>query len=109
MGYGLRLHALRSIDQQQCAVAGCQRARHFVGKIDMPRCVYDIELVGVAVLGGVVQAHCSGFYGYASLAFQFKAVEHKFAGGYLAVRSPAQLDHAVGKRRFAVVYMGYYG
>ena len=37
VGDGLRLHALRGVDHEQRALAGRQRARHFVGEVDVAR------------------------------------------------------------------------
>src|SRR5262245_1802299 len=53
----LRFDALRRIDHQQRALAGGQRARHFVGEVDVARRVDEIELVTLAVLRAVVERH----------------------------------------------------
>ena len=46
----LRFHTLRSIDDQQGAFAGCERTRNFVGEIDMPRRIEQIQPVFFARL-----------------------------------------------------------
>ena len=46
----LRLDALRRIDDEQRAFARGERARHFVGEVDVARRVDQIELIGLAVL-----------------------------------------------------------
>ena len=50
VGQGLGFDALRGIDDQQRAFAGGQRARDFVGEIDVAGSVDEVELVGLAVL-----------------------------------------------------------
>jgi hypothetical protein len=39
----LRFHTLRSIDESTGAFAGCERTRNFVGEIDMPRRIEQIQ------------------------------------------------------------------
>src|SRR6185369_7381665 len=56
IGQRLRLYALRGVHHQQRAFAGGQRARDFVGEIDVARGVDQVELVGVPVLRGVHHA-----------------------------------------------------
>ena len=45
----LRFHALRRIDDQQRAFAGRERARNFVGKIDMSRRIEQVQPVFLPV------------------------------------------------------------
>ena len=51
----LRLDALRGVDHQQRAFARRERARDFVGEIDVAGRVDEVELVQLAVVGAVVQ------------------------------------------------------
>ena len=51
VGQRLRLDALRGVDDQHRALAGGQRARHLVVKVDVPGRVDEVQLVGLAVLG----------------------------------------------------------
>ena len=46
---GLRLHALRSVDDQQRPLARRQRPRHLIGEVDMTRGVDQLELVCLAI------------------------------------------------------------
>jgi hypothetical protein len=66
--------------------------------------VHQVELIGLAVLALVVQAHGLGLDGDPALALDVHVVEH------LRLISRAQaageLDQAVGQRRLAVVDMG---
>ena len=48
VGHRLRLDALRRIDDQQRAFARGERARDFIGEIDVPGRVEKVELVGLA-------------------------------------------------------------
>ena len=49
VGDGLRFDALRGVDDEQRALACGERARHFVGEVDVARRVDQVELVGLAV------------------------------------------------------------
>ena len=56
VGHGLRLDALRGVDHQHRALAGRQRAAHFVGEVDVPRRVDQVEQVGLAVCAPCTRA-----------------------------------------------------
>ena len=102
VGQRLRFHALRRIDDQQRAFAGGQRARDFVGEIDVAGRVDQVELIGLAVLRRVHHADGVGLDGDAALALQVHGVQHlrlHFARGQRA----GQLEQAVGQRGFAMV------
>ena len=49
VGQGLRLDALRCVDDQQRALAGGERARDLVAEVDVAGRVDEVELVGLAV------------------------------------------------------------
>ena len=105
VGEGLRFDALGGVDDQQRAFAGGERARDFVGEIDVAGRVDQVELVGLAVLRGVHHADGVGLDGDAALAFEVHGVEHlglHFAGG----EGSGELEQAVGERGFAVVDVG---
>ena len=104
VGEGLRFHSLRGVDDQQRAFAGGQRARDFVGKIDVAGRVDQIELVGLAVVRGVHHADGVGLDGDAALALQVHGVED--LGLHLARgERSGQLQQAVRQRGFTVVDM----
>ena len=50
--HGLRFHSLRGVDEQQRALAGRQAPADFVGEIDVPGGVEQIELVNPPSLAG---------------------------------------------------------
>ena len=67
--------------------------------------VHQVELVGFAVLGGIVEADRLRLDGDAAFALDIHIVEHLFL--HLALgQAAAELDHAVGQGRLAVVNMG---
>ena len=102
VGDALRLDALRGVDHQQRAFAGGERARHFVGEIDVARRIDEVELVLAAVVGAVRQRYALRLDGDSPLALQVHAVEH--LGGHLALgQAAADLDEAVRERRLAVI------
>ena len=105
VGERLRLDPLGGIDHQHRALAGRQRARHFVGEIDVAGRVHQIELIEVSVLGLVVEADRLGFDCDAALALDVHRVEDLVL--HLAVGDvAAQLDQPVRQGRFAVVDVG---
>ena len=55
VGQRLRLDALRRVDEQQRAFARGERARHLVAEVDVARRVDQVEDVGLAVVGRVVE------------------------------------------------------
>ncbi len=98
----LRLDALRRVHNQQRAFTGLQAARDFVGEIDVTRRVDEVQLVSVAVLRRVIQAHCVGLDGDATLSFQVHGVEHLLH--HFALRKRAShFEQAVRKSRLPVV------
>ena len=54
VGQRLRLDALGGVDDQQRALAGGQRARHFIGEVDMAGRVDQVEDIVLAIVGAVV-------------------------------------------------------
>ncbi len=102
VGQGLRLDALRRVDDQQRAFAGGQRPRHLVREIDVAGRVDQVERVLLAVVGGVVQADRVRLDGDAALALQVHRVEDLRL--HLArLQGAGDLEKAVGERRLAVV------
>ena len=105
IGERLRLDPLRSVDYQERAFAGGERAVDLVGEIDMAGRVDEIEHVILAVAGAVIEAHGLRFDGNAALALDIHGIEH-LVDHFARLERPGELDQAVGKRRFAVVDMG---
>ena len=104
VGERLRFDALGRIHHQQRALAGLQAARDLVRKVDVAGRVDQIELIEVAVVGRIVQAHGVGLDGDAALALEVHRVEHLLH--HFALRQGAgDFEQAVRQRRFAVVDM----
>ena len=102
VGQGLCLDPLGRVHHQQRALAGSQRARHLVAKVDVAGGVDQVELVGFAVVRLVDHAHGVGFDGDAALALQVHGIEH--LGLHLARGQRAgKLQQSVGERGLAVV------
>ena len=105
IGQRLRLHALRSVDHQQRALAGGQRTRNLVAEVHMARRVDQVQLVGIAILGLIQHAHGMGLDGDAALPLQIHVVQN--LGLHLTAGHRAgQLQQTVAQRRFAVVDVG---
>ena len=67
--------------------------------------VHQVELIGLAVLGGVVEAHGLGLDGDPALLLDVHVIKDLL--GHLARGEPAgELDQPVSEGRLAVVDMG---
>ena len=75
IGDGLRLDALRGIDDQQRPFARAQAARNFVGEIHVAGRVDQVQLVGLAVLRLVKHRHRMRLDGDAALPLQVHRIE----------------------------------
>ncbi len=105
VGERLRLDPLRGVDDQQRAFARGEAAGDLVGEVDVAGGVHQVELIGLAVLGGVVEADGLGLDGDAALALDVHVIKDLLA--HLALGQPAgRLDQPVGQRRLAMVDMG---
>ena len=108
VGDGLRLDALRGVDEQHRALAGRERARHLVGEVDVTRRVDEVELVVLAVARAVGDAHGLRLDGDAALALEVHAIEELLLHVARAHRA-GELEDAVGQRRLAVVDVSHDG
>ena len=79
VGERLRLDALAGIDHQDRALARGQRPADFIGEVDMAGSVHQVELILLAILGGVEQPDGLGLDGDTALTLDIHAVEHLFA------------------------------
>ncbi len=105
VGDGLGLDTLAGIDHQQRPFARRQRARDFIGEVDVAGGIDEVELVDLAVLGLVVERDAVGLDGDPAFALQVHGVEHL---GFHFARSQAtaHLNETVGQRRLAMVDVG---
>ena len=105
VGDGLGFDSLCSIDDQEGAFAGGEGAGDFVGEIDMPRGVHEVEFVDFTGLGLVLHRDRMRFDGDAALAFEVHGVEHLIL--LLADLDGAGVfEEAVGEGGLAVVDVG---
>ncbi|OPZ73152.1 MAG: hypothetical protein BWY83_00249 [bacterium ADurb.Bin478] len=105
VGDGLRFNALRGIDDQQCALAGGQAARHLIGEIHVARRVDEVEQIGHAVTGFIFHGDGVHLDGDAPLTLQIHAVQH-LVFHLIARHRAGGLQQPVGQRGFAVIDVG---
>ena len=98
----LRLHALGGVDNKDGSLARCERAAHLVGEVDVARGVDEVELVGLAVVGIVGDAHGVALDGDAALSLDVHGVEQ--LGLHVALLNRVgELENTVRDGRLAVV------
>ena len=96
VGQRLRFHALRRVHHQQRALARLQAARNLVSEIDVARRVDQVELVNLAVIGAIIQAHRMRLDGDAALALQIHRIQHLLH--HFALRQSAGgFEQAIGQ------------
>ena len=76
IGNRLGLHPLCRIDQQERPFAGRQTARHFIGKIDVPRRIDQMQGIRLPVLGLIPDRHCVGLDRNAAFTLQVHGIEN---------------------------------
>ena len=105
VGERLRLDALAGIDHKQRALTGGERAVDLIGEVDVAGRVDEVEDVGLAVTGAVIEPHRLRLDGDAALALDIHRIEHLL--DHFALLEPAgRLNQPVGQRRFAMIDMG---
>lgn len=106
IGEGLRLDALRGVDQQDRALTGGEGPRHLVGEVDVPGGVDHVQDVGPALIRPLGrrpgQPDCLGLDRDTALALDVHTVE-VLSTHLPLLDHPGQLKHPVGKGRLAVV------
>ena len=105
VGDGLRLDPLGGVDDQQRALAGGEAARDLVGEVDVAGRVDQVQVVGLAVGGLVLDPHRLGLDRDPALALEVHRVEH-LGLHFLRVDGAGELEDAVGQGRLAVVDVG---
>ena len=105
VGERLRFHALGRIDHENGAFAGGERARDLISEVDVAGRIHQVQLIGVAILGLVIEAHGLRLDGDAALALDVHRIEDlllHISGGDVA----AELDQPVRQGALAVVDVG---
>jgi hypothetical protein len=96
VGERLRLDALRRVDHQQRAFARGEGAGDFIGEVDVAGRVHQVEDVGFAVLGRVVEPHGLRLDGDPALLLDVHIVEHLAASS--RARSARRCAGSAGRR-----------
>ena len=99
---GLRLDALRGVDNEHRALTGCQRARDLIGKVHVARRIDQIELIRLAIVGVIRHANGIGLDRDAALALDIHGVEQLRLHVAL-VDGMGELENAVTDRGLAMV------
>ena len=102
VGDGLRLDALRGVDNEHRALTGCQRARDLVGKVNVARRIDQVELIRLAIVGVIGNADGIGLDRNAALALDIHGVEQLRLHVAL-VDGMGELENAVTDRGLAMV------
>ncbi len=102
VGQRLRLDALRSVDDEDGALAGLQAPADLVCEVHVPGSVDQVEAVHEAVVRGVLEAHGPGLDRDALLALEVHGVQN-LAHHLPALDRVGQLEQAVGERGLAVI------
>ena len=105
VGKGLGLDALAGVHHQHRPLAGGQGAAHLVPEVHVAGGVDEVELIPLAVIGVVVEAHRPGLDGDAPLLFQLHVIQN--LGFHLPLGDGGGgLQKAVGQGALAVVDVG---
>ena len=75
VGDGLCLDTLRGVDDEHRALAGGQRTRDLIGKVHVARCIDQVELIRLAIVGVIGNANGIGLDRDAALALDIHGVE----------------------------------
>ena len=105
VGDGLRLDPLGGVDDQQGALAGGEAAADLVGEVDVAGRVDQVQVVGLAVVGLVLDPHGLGLDRDPALPLEVHRVE-QLRLHFFRIDRAGELQDAVGERRLAVVDVG---
>ena len=108
IGQRLRFHPLRRVHHQQRALARGQAAADLIGEVDVAGRVHEVQLIGLAIARGVVEAHGLRLDRDAPLLLDVHVIKDLL--GHLPVgQPPGKLDQPISQRRLAMVDVGYDG
>ena len=102
---GLRLYPLAGVDQQDRPLAGGEGSGDFVGEIDVPRGVDEVEDIGLVIGRPVGHADGVGFDGNPPFALQVHAVQD-LRFHLLLRKGEGAFQEPVCQGRFPVVDVG---
>ncbi len=78
IGNRLSLHALSGIHQQECSLTSRQATGDFIGKIDMPRRIDQMQGIRLPILSLVPDGHCMGLDRNATFPLEIHGIEDLF-------------------------------
>ena len=84
VGQRLRLNPLGGIHHEKRALARRQAPADLIGEVDMPRRIHQVQHIGFAIRGRIVQPYGLRLDGDAALFLDIHRVEHLFL--HLSVR-----------------------
>ena len=102
VGYGLRLHALRGVHNEQRAFAGGNGARHLVGEIHVSRGVNQIQNI-LFLLIHILHLYGMAFDGDTPLFFKVHVIQHLSFSHLYGI---GKFQQPIRQGRFAVVDVG---
>ena len=105
VGDGLGFHALGCVHHQQRPFTGRQGAGHLVREVHVSGGINEIQLVGLAITGRVVQRHALRLDGDATLTLQLHGIQHLFFELTLT-EAATDLNKAVRQRGFTMIDVG---
>ena len=105
VGQGLGLHPLGGIHHQNGPLAGGQGAGDLIVKVHVARGVNEVQSIGLAIQGIILDGHRPGLDGDAPLPLQVHAVQQLILHLPLGHRV-AQLQQPVGQGGLSVVNVG---
>ena len=102
VGDGLCLDTLRGVDDEHRALAGGQRTRDLVGKVNVARRIDQVELIRLAIIGVIGNADGIGLDRNAALALDIHGVE-QLRLHVAFVNGMGELEDTVTDRGLAMV------
>ncbi len=102
VGDGLCLNTLSGVDDEHRALAGGQRTRDLVGKVNVARRIDQVELIRLAIIGVIGHANGIGLDRDAALALDIHGVEQLRLHVAL-VDGMGELEDAVADRGLAMI------
>ena len=102
---GLSFNALRSIDNQNCPLTGCQTSGHFIVKVHVSRRINQVKHIGFPVFCLIIQADSTSFDGNTPFPFDVHIVQNLFFHVPLCNRK-SLFENPVCQCGFSVVNMG---
>ncbi len=106
VGNGLSFYTLRGVNDQERPITGSQSTGNFISKVDMTRCINQMEMIDFTILGFIIQSDRLRFNGNTALTFQIHAIQNLF--DHITRRDrPGMLQQPVSQCGLSMINMGY--